>query len=409
MNSEIKDGSARAQYISMIICWLAYTCVCIGRFSYSANIILVEKDYGISHASAGLVMTFFSITYGAGQFIHGALCKHYPRRQIVTIALIVVSIINFSLFFNIPFWMIKYLWLLSAAFQSILWPMTMQIISENVGEKLMGKAILLMSTTTSLGTFLVYGFSAVFGGINFRLTFVLTAGILLALAIIWYMLYKPGDFLKIKKSKDDSPARSSGKFIYILVPVILLGFFSLCTNFLKDGIQTWVPNILKSIKKDLPDSTSLLLTLILPLFGVFGSVFAVSINKKIPKVIHLILFFFAFISLFNATVYCFGNNLILTVIVFGLLELFLHSSSIAIVSIFPLIMRRKMGTGAIAGILNGAGYIGSALSGVVLGHIADVSEGWSAVFATLLGVSVGVLLLGGVYLIFTVKHKQLDI
>ena len=249
MDSEEKSGSVRAQYISMIICWLAYTCACIGRFSYSANIILIEKDYGITHAKTGLVMTFFSVTYGAGQFIHGALCKRYPRRQIISVALIVVSLMNLLLFFNIPFGIIKYLWLVSAAFQSILWPMTMQIISENVGEKLMEKAILLMSTTTSLGTFLVYGFSAIFGAINYRLTFVLTAVILLVLAIVWYMSYKPGNYLKLEKQDDNSPEKSKGKPMYIIIPVIMLAVFSLCTNFLKDGIQTWVPNILKSIKK----------------------------------------------------------------------------------------------------------------------------------------------------------------
>lgn len=48
--------------------------------------------------------------------------------------------------------MIKYLWLINAVCQSVLWPMILQIISENVSEKVMKKAILAMGTTTSLGT-----------------------------------------------------------------------------------------------------------------------------------------------------------------------------------------------------------------------------------------------------------------
>ena len=152
----------------------------------------------------------------------------------------------------------------------------------------------------------------------------------------------------------------------------------------------------------------MMLTLVLPLFGIFGSMLAVNLNKKIPKVIPLCLFFFGAISFFNAVVFFFGNNIFVTVLSFGILELLLHGSSIAIVSIFPLAMRKRMSSGALAGLLNGAAYIGTALSTYALGKIADVS-GWSAVFATLVGISVSAFVLGAVYLVFTVKHKQLDI
>ena len=407
MSEDESYKSVKRQYISMIICWLAYTSACVARFSYSANIALIENDYKVSHASAGLVMTFFAATYGLGQFVHGAFCMRYPRRQIVSIALIVVSAINFSLFFGVPFWAIKYLWLVSAAFQSILWPMSLQIISENVGEKLMSKAILLMSTTTSLGTFLVYGISAVFAGINYRITFAFCAALLFAFAVVWYLTYKPGHFLKPEKKQDDGEQKTKERFIYILLPVILLGIFSLVTNFMKDGIQTFVPVILKSISK-LPDGFSLLLTLILPLFGIFGSVFAVNLNKKIPKAVPLCLFFFGFVSVFNAVVYFFGNSLFVTVMSFGILELLLHGNSNVIVSIFPLVMRKRMSSGALAGMLNGAAYLGTAISTFLLGKIADVS-GWSAVFATLTGVAVSSLILGAVYMLLSLKHPKLNV
>ncbi len=397
MQSE--KNEKRQQYISMIICWLIYTSACIGKFSYSANIGLIEKDYHVNHASAGLVMTFFAAAYGAGQFIHGILCVHYPRKQIVPIVLTVVSVINLSVFFGVPFKLIKYLWLLSAVFQSILWPMTLQIISENVGEKLMGKAILLMSTTTSLGTFFVYGISAVFVEINYKLTFLMSAAIMLSLSVIWFLLYKPGHYLKTKEENADN-VHHKKMWIYSLFPVVLLAIFSLVTNFLKDGIQTWVPVILKSISVKLPDSFSLLLTLLLPLFGIFGSILAVNANKKIRKSILLVVFFFSFISLFNCAVYFFRNNLFVTVISFGILELLLHGSSNVIVSIFPLVMREKFSSGALSGILNGAAYIGTASSTYILGKIADLS-GWSTVLGLMCGIALSCLTLGFIYILLS--------
>lgn len=91
---KIKNMGVKKQYISIFICWLAYTSAILSRYSYSANIALIEKDYGVTHASAGLVMTFFAVTYGVVQFIHGILCKHYPRRYIVFFSLIISAFIN---------------------------------------------------------------------------------------------------------------------------------------------------------------------------------------------------------------------------------------------------------------------------------------------------------------------------
>lgn len=403
-----KNVSVRKQYISIFVCWLAYTSAILSRYSYSANIALIEKDYGVTHASAGLVMTFFAVTYGVVQFIHGILCKHYPRRYIVFFSLIISAFINLSLFFGVPFYMIKYLWLINAVCQSVLWPMLLQIISENVSEKVMKKAILAMGTTTSLGTLLIYGISAVFSDFNYRITFLVGSVVIAVVAVIWFILYEPGNFLKtgVKEPEKVGEKKTAGLGIFIF-PVMLLVLFSITTNFLKDGFQTWVPVIFKNIKPDLPDSFSLLLTLILPLFGMFGVTVAVMFNKKIKKAIPLCVVFLLLIAFFNSVVLVSQKSLIITAISFAFLELLLHGCSCAIVSIFPLSVRQKVSTGSIAGILNGAAYVGTAASAYLLGRIAD-GYGWNAVFLTLLCSVCTALVLGAVYLLISVKKTDLN-
>ncbi len=408
MESLEKKSSKKRQYLSIFLCWLAYTSVYFGRYSYSANIALVEEDYGVSHASAGLVMTLFAAAYGMGQLVHGIMCKYYPRRIIVPFALIVAGTMNVLVFCGIPFFMIKYLWLISGMCQSILWPMTMQVLSENVGSRLMKYGILAMSTTTSLGTFLIYGMSAVFSETNYRLTFLVGALIVFASAAVWFVLYKPGPYFRIKfKEHNQTEAKKTGKIAKsLLASMILLAIFSIITNFAKDGLQTWVPVIFKSLH-GMPDSYSMLLTLVLPIFGIFGATLAVALNKKVPKLISLTLIFWGTAALFNFIVLEFKDNLFITVFAFGVLELLLHGLSNIIVSIFPLSMREKMSTGAIAGILNGCGYIGSAASSYALGKIADVS-GWTTVFVTLL-VSVCVAVISGIiYKLISIKNKDLE-
>lgn len=405
---KIKNMSVKKQYISIFICWLAYTSAILSRYSYSANIALIEKDYGVTHASAGLVMTFFAVTYGAVQFVHGILCKHYPRRYVISLSLIVSAIINLSLFFGVPFYMIKYFWLINAVFQSVLWPMLLQIISENVSEKVMKKAILAMGTTTALGTLLIYGISAVFSDFNYKLTFLTGSVVIAVVAVIWFILYEPGNFLEteVKEPEKVGEKKTAGLGIFIF-PVMLLVLFSITTNFLKDGFQTWVPVIFKNIKPDLPDSFSLLLTLILPLFGMFGVTVAVMFNKKIKKAIPLCVVFLLLIGVFNFIVLVSQKNLAVTAISFAFLELLLHGCSCAIVSIFSLSVRQKVSTGALAGILNGSAYIGTAAGAYLLGRIAD-THGWNAVFITLFCCVCTAVVLGIIYLLISFKKPDLN-
>ena len=82
----------KKQYLSILLSWAVYVAAYFGRYSYSANIALMEQNYGgVSHtnAEAGLVMTFFAITYGVGQIVHGILCKRYSRRYVLPAALTV--------------------------------------------------------------------------------------------------------------------------------------------------------------------------------------------------------------------------------------------------------------------------------------------------------------------------------
>ena len=60
----------------LLICWLVYACSYIGKLGYSANIVNIEKDFGVTHTMAGMASTFFFFAYGAGQIINGIFCKN---------------------------------------------------------------------------------------------------------------------------------------------------------------------------------------------------------------------------------------------------------------------------------------------------------------------------------------------
>lgn len=400
----------RMQSISIWLCWLVYTCTYLGKYSYNANISLIEDDFSISHTESGTVLTFFALFYGVGQIVNGLLCKKYSKKYIVPFSLLISALANLIFFLGVPFWSVKYLWTVEAIVLSILWPLIMQIISENVSAKYMSKAVLILSTTTSVGTLLSYGISALNVGLgNYKATFAFSAIILTLVSAIWLLLYKPGDYLAEAKKEfaEDSSNFSNLSGGWLLIPMVLFVLLVIIAVFAKDGLQSWAPVILKQVHH-MPDSFSILLTLALPLFGILGATVAVSVSKKVKTYILLTLLFFICISLFNLIVVIFSHNLFVMVICFGTLEFLIHGVINIIVSVFPLAIRGKISSGTLSGILNGSSYAGSAASSFLLGNIADKS-GWNAVFLTLFISAMIACLLNAAYLLFTNKKTELKI
>lgn len=396
----------KKEYISIFICWLTYTFIYFGRYSYSANIGLIEEFYGKSHSQAGMVMTFFSVAYGTGQILHGFFVKKYPKKFVVPLAVFIAAVIDFLVFYGVPFYLVKYLWLVSAFFQAALWPCVLQTISENVSDTLMQKAIIVMSTTTTGGVFLVYGTSALFAKINFKYTFLAGAVILLIVSLLWLLLYEKGDCLnETPNKKQQDLSRQRVNSLLLILPIILMCIFSIITNFEKDGLQTWVPVILKSLY-NMKDNLSIILTLVLPVFGIFGAAFSIFMRKRIKSTVLLVLFLFLCTAFFNIAVILFKDNIVILLGCFGTLELLLHGLANIITSVFPLSMRKVFSSGSLAGIINGSAYAGSALSSFALGKIADIS-GWNAVFVTLLGTAVAALVIGAIYSLISFKNPKL--
>ena len=116
------------------LCWIIYTCSLIGKMNYGANITQVEAYFGVSHADAGMVSTFYFFAYGAGQIINGLFCKKYNLKYVIFSCLFVAGGANIAIGLTKNFAIIKYLWLLNGASLSVLWPVLIRLLSENLNK-----------------------------------------------------------------------------------------------------------------------------------------------------------------------------------------------------------------------------------------------------------------------------------
>lgn len=375
------------------MCWLVYVSAYLGRYSYNSNITLIEGAFGVSHAESGLVTTFFFFAYGAGQVLNGIFCKRYPKRSVLALSLAGSSVINLAVFFGIPFGSVKYLWLINGLLQSVLWSSLISVLAENLDACNLKKAIIAMSTTTSAGTLITYGLSSLFALFgNFRLSFGAGAAVMLAVALCWYLSYgkltagAPQSVELAPVSEEPAVNKISKSAVSgaLMLLLAVLAVYAVVDNLIKDGLHTWVPSVLKETY-GLADSLSIVLTLILPVLGIFGAMFASLLHRYLKNFLVLAgaMFGMAAICLLAVVLLLKTSYWAVILVFFGLVVLLMHGINNVIVSMTPMYLREKLDSGKTAGILNGFCYVGSTISSYGLGAVADL-QGWNGVFHLLL-------------------------
>ena len=374
---------------------------------YSANIIQIEKTFGVSHATAGIVSTCFFFAYGAGQIINGIFCKKYNVKYVIFFSLLVSGVCNLLMGVLQTFIYQKYIWFINGATLSVLWPSLIRYLSERLKKEEMSSAVVAMGTTVAVGTATVYGLSALFAEFLFyRMIFFVAAVVLPIMAVSWFII--SAKYLPEKENQPQLQANDNNKQGVdktLIVSIAVLAIFAIITNLTKDGLTTWIPSILKEIYS-LPDSISILLTLLLPVLAIFGTAVAAKLRKKIPDFIGICITLFSVNALLIGTVIMFLSvSAIITLVSFALVSCFMAGINNVITSMAPLYWKDKINSGMLAGILNGFCYVGSTISSYGLGLVAD-SYGWNVVFWLLCILCLVCVVIGVVQLLFSYKLKN---
>lgn len=409
---ETEQARLKKQKILILLCCLAYSFAYAGRYSYNANITPIMDYYGVTRADAGLVSTFFFFAYGASQFVHAIFCKFYSKRIMIPCVLILSTVINIVLFFRPPFESIKYLWALNGICQSLLWPTLVLVLSEILDDVMMKRAVLVMSFSVLIGTFLAYGGSALFNIWNgFYISFLFGAILMTLIGMAWFFSYPVLASAKAEKQTLQTEQQKAGNArkavsAALVGLLVVCAIFAIADNFIKDGLNTWTPAILKE-QFGFGDSVSIVLTLVLPLFGIFGSVLALQTNRWIKDFRALAGFFYLLLSiaLGGLMLSVRGNIVVLFLISLGFISCLAHGINAVVTSIMPLAMRDQMNSGFLAGALNAACYIGSTASAYGLGKIAD-NTGWNTVIYVLLISAASMAALAGVVTVVGIVRKK---
>lgn len=371
----------------IFICWAAYTFAYVARLNYNASMVEILSQLGTTKEAAGTVSSFFFFAYGAGQLINGLLCKKYNTKYSVAVALAGSCAVNLAMTLCDGIDAMKYLWLFNGVFQSILWSSLIKTLSDNLSDSRLPRAVMVMSTTVASGTFIVYGLAALFSylELDWTLIFYVASALAGATSVLW--LIGISSVQKGKREASFKENKAEGRLS--LTPVFAIGLavilVSAITNgFIKDGITTWVPSILKE-EFGVPSSLSIIVTLLLPVLSIFGTSLVNLLHKKQKDENALNgVFYFAASILAGLIILTLNfKSVPLTLALFGGIACLMSAVNNVITSVVPLYSRDKIDSGLSAGVLNTFCYIGSTLAMSLLGRIAD-TRGWNDVFVCIL-------------------------
>lgn len=405
----MKSLNNKKSSLLIFLCWAAYTSAYVARLNYNASMIEILSQLGTTKEAAGTVSSFFFFAYGVGQLVNGILSKRYNTKYSVAVSLAFSSVINLSMTFCDSTDTMKYLWFLNGVFQSVLWSSLIKTLSDKLSDSKLPRAVMVMSTTVASGTFAAYGLAALFSALHMSWTciFYVAAAVVASVAILWFI----GMSSLEKEEKSTGSQEITKKSTLTLTPAFIISIsvilVSAITNgFIKDGITTWVPSILKE-EFGVPSSLSIIITLLLPVLSVFGTSIVNILHKKEKDENALNgIFYFATIILTVLIIITISlKSVPLTLALFGGIACLMSGVNNVITSIVPLYSRDKIDSGLMAGLLNTFCYIGSTLSTSLLGKIAD-TRGWNDVFICILIFTVISFVLCLAYVIFKKKKAS---
>lgn len=408
-----KDNFDNSAIKLIILCVALYAISYLGRKSYDSSINDIISYYGVGKGDAGIIGTGFFITYAIGQVFHGLMCRYYNPKIMVFVSLLVCGACNFVMGI-MPvggFIYLKYIWIINGFFSAALWSLLILLLNRVLAKKRLKQALYAMCFPVSIGIFIVYVVSALCTSLGaFKSTFYFSSITIVAIAFVWIVCC--GGLVKkcvVEKQEldgeevvtfgEDKAKRKQKTKIdkSFIVLFAILAFFAIVNNFIKDGLTTWTPTILKE-KYSLDNSISLVLTVMLPMFALMGAMLVIKLNKKFKNYVSLcgICYFIAMVII-ALLILCLGlNTWVITLVCFMFVSMVMAGVNNILTSIFPL-QCKNVNAGLVAGLIDGFCYVGSALSSYGLGAIAQNTGNWDVIMYLFAGLSALCVLMVVIY------------
>lgn len=370
--------------------WLVYFSQYFGRYNYAAAMVAVGQKQGWDTAQLGLIASIIFITYGFGQLFTGWLGDRLNPKAMIFAGCAGSAGCNLWMGLSGSLLQMRLAWGINGLFCALIWAPMVRLMTVYMPEERLRKAILSFTYATSLGitgTYLLTSFLV--SRFDWRVAFIVPAVIGMTASLGWLAISftsgktpaptPPVPAGTSLPSENAARSRGSLRSLYIRSGLPLLLAAILLMGLLKDGMMTWVPQMITDTFQ-VEAYLSIFLSAALPLVNSL----AVWLVKRIGRgheqddMRSGALLFLGAVAVMGMLLLLGGLHPVLSVALFSVISTFITGTNVILISFVPLQFTAMGRTSTIAGLTNAFTYLGSALSGWGLGWIAG-HYGWGVV------------------------------
>ena len=384
-----------------ILSWMIYFSSYVTRINYGAIIVEFVASEGVMKSAASIITSVLFVTYGVGQLLSGFLGDRISPRKLITVGLTIAVACNLLMPLCSPqISVMAVIWGLNGLAQALMWPPLVKILTSALTMEDYARIVPGISTSSACATIAIYLISPLIIGLSgWKMVFYVCAATAFAAVIIWTVCSKKllsgVDFNLGNKNKatkqTEQAANSADKALWLLMPVILLTIS--VQGMLRDGITTWMPTYI-SETFNIGSSISILTGVALPVFHMIVSLCTYGILKKMKyNVFNCMAMFFSVAAVLLLVLNLFGtSSMLVATVLIAMCIGAVHGINTLQTCYLPTMFKGQDKVSFLAGLLNSATYVGSALSTYLFAIISE-QWGWNATLLSwLLAAAAGLLL-----------------
>lgn len=376
--------------------WITYSTFYLCRVNMSITLPGIMEDMGYTKVAMGGILTAFFVAYAIGQFVNGQLGDKFGARKLITVGILVSAMLNIIFGFSSGITVMLIVWCLNGYFQSMGWAPSVKTIANWFPPKLRGRVGGILGTSYQIGNAYSWALAGfVTGMLGWRWAFFIPAIIFLISGIHWYIRGRnaPEEVGLPPLEDEDSDTVSQPQkdkhlgFRYTLglistdrrIWIVALSFCLL--GIVRYGFMSWAPTYMFEVQKS-SISVAAYKAIALPIAGSLGAVFVGWFSdrflqsRRVPLITIMLLLLGIIAWLYPRIP---TGDWVLSLLLLLLIGFLTYGPHVLMVGILPMDLGTRKASSSLTGFIDGFGYIGAALTGVVSGWLIDAFS-WDAAF-----------------------------
>jgi len=383
----------KAQWRIFFGCFIAYASAYVARLNLSAALSNMMDSMTLTEVQGGMFQTGFALIYAAGQLVNGSVVDKISARWYILIGTLASALCNAMVGMGQSYSVLLAGWCLNGVAQSMLWTPVVKMMATWFHGKARGRVSFGISMTLIVGNLTAWAISGFMADIfNWRLSFIVPACVIAAGGVIAFMLLrdKPTEAeLAEEMMGEAQETQSEAEPVKRLLPIkdmvlrtglLLVLLCCVGNGFVRDGVITWAPTIIKSIN---PNASSTVVSLIIPVLNFIGVLIGKRVYARLGNnARRCVTVLMVVSSVLSLTILAVSGSMVLCALMLGLTCAATYGINPMLTTLIPMEYDRAGRVGLVAGVVDCFIYLGSSLAGIATGALKGASGNWNGVFVT---------------------------